>query len=71
MMAVNSDLMAESLEVYTAVKQYRDKIPGLSVTADNMAQFFKKPKKYKKGTIARALFILGGRRPPLQLTSKT
>jgi hypothetical protein len=32
-----------------------------------MAQFFKKPKKYKKGTIARALFILGGRRPPLPL----
>jgi hypothetical protein len=45
MIAVNSDTMAESLEIYTAVKQYSDKIPGLNIKAENMAKYFKKSKK--------------------------
>ena len=43
--AVNSDTMGESLDVYAAVKQNKDKVPGLNVLADEMAVFFKKTKK--------------------------
>jgi hypothetical protein len=44
--AANSDAMVGALEVYSAVKQNRDKVPGLNVVADDMAVFFKKsPKK--------------------------
>ena len=44
--ATSSDAMVGALEVYTAVKQNRDKVPGLNVVADEMAFFFKKsPKK--------------------------
>ena len=43
--AVNSDAMAAALEVYAAVKQNRDKVPGLNVVADDMSEFFKKAKK--------------------------
>ncbi|MDP4269407.1 MAG: hypothetical protein Q8909_04700 [Bacteroidota bacterium] len=44
--AVTSDAMVGALEVYSAVKQNRDKVPGLNVVADEMAVFFKKaPKK--------------------------
>ena len=48
--AVNSDAMAGALEVYAAVKQNRDKVPGLNVVADEMSEFFKKAKK--KGAAA-------------------
>ena len=50
LIAVNSDAMAGALEVYAAVKQNRDKVPGLNVVADEMAEFFKKAKK--KGAVA-------------------
>ncbi len=42
--AVGSDAMIEALEVYTAVKQNKDKVPGLAATAGQMAVFFKKTK---------------------------
>jgi hypothetical protein len=45
LIAVNSDAMAGALEVYAAVKQNRDKVPGLNVVADEMSEFFKKAKK--------------------------
>ncbi len=45
LIAVNSDSMAGALEVYAAVKQNRDKVPGLNVVADEMSEFFKKAKK--------------------------
>lgn len=49
-MAVGSDTLTAALEVYTSVKQNKDKVPGLSVTADEMGAFFKKAKT--KGTSA-------------------
>ena len=42
--AVGSDALLASLEVYSAVKQNKDKVPGLEITADEMAVFFKKSK---------------------------
>jgi len=42
--AVSSDSMVAALDVYAAVKQSKDKVPGLNVTADEMAAFFKKSK---------------------------
>ena len=43
-LAVGSDAMSGALEIYTAVKQHRDKVPGLNVIADDMAVFFRKSK---------------------------
>ena len=44
--AVNSDALTSALDVYAAVKQNRDKVPGLNVVAEEMAVFFQKtPKK--------------------------
>jgi len=43
--AAGSDTMVESLEVYAFVQQYRDKIPGLDIVADELKAFFKKSKK--------------------------
>jgi hypothetical protein len=43
--AANSDALAAALEVYASVKQNRDKVPGLNVIADEMAVFFKRPRK--------------------------
>ena len=42
--AASSDSMVAGLEVYAAVKQNKDKVPGLSVICDEMAEFFKKSK---------------------------
>ena len=42
--AVGSDSLVAALEVYSAVKQNKDKVPGLAVVADEMAVFFKKSK---------------------------
>ena len=42
--AVGSDAMVASLEIYSAVKQNKDKVPGLASTANEMAVFFKKSK---------------------------
>ncbi len=43
-MAVGSDTMIAALDVYSSVKQNKDKVPGLKVTADEMGEFFKKSK---------------------------
>jgi hypothetical protein len=43
--AVASDTLAGTLEIYAAVKLYRDKVPGLDVIADEMAIFFHKTKR--------------------------
>lgn len=40
--AVGSDSLVAALEVYSAVKQNKNKVPGLAVTADEMAIFFKR-----------------------------
>ncbi len=48
MFALRSDTMVEALEVYTAVKQNRDKVPGLNVVAEEMSQFFKKTRKKRE-----------------------
>jgi len=45
LIAVNSDAMAASLEVYQSVKMNRDRVAGLTVLADEMGEFFKKSKK--------------------------
>jgi hypothetical protein len=42
--AVGSDAFVAALEIYAAVKQNKDKVPGLNVTADEMSVFFKKAK---------------------------
>ena len=42
--AVGSDSLIEALDVYDCVKQNKDKVPGLNVTAQEMAKFFKKSK---------------------------
>lgn len=42
--AVGSDAMIEALDIYTAVKQNKDKFPGLAATAEQMSVFFKKSK---------------------------
>jgi hypothetical protein len=45
LMAINSDALNETMEVYAAVKQNKDKVPGLNVVAEEMAEFFKKAGK--------------------------
>lgn len=42
--AVDNDALVAALEVYSAVKRNKDKVPGLASTADEMAVFFKKLK---------------------------
>lgn len=49
-MAVGSDSLVASLEVYSQVKQNKDKVPGLKVMADEMAVFFKRPSRSKTKT---------------------
>lgn len=44
-MALSSDTMVETLDIYRAVKQNADRVPGLKVVADDMAVFFAKPKR--------------------------
>ena len=45
MTALSSDTLMEALEVYAAVKQHRDKVPGLGVVAADMGVFFAKARK--------------------------
>ena len=45
MMALSSDTMLETLDVYSAVKVNANKVPGLKVVADEMSVFFAKPKR--------------------------
>lgn len=48
--AAGSDLMDASFEVYAAVKQNKDKVPGLDATYKEMAKFFKRSRKKKDDT---------------------
>jgi hypothetical protein len=43
--AVGSDALVSSLDVYGAVKQNKDKVPGLNITAEAMGAFFEKTKQ--------------------------
>jgi len=52
--AVGSDSMVAALDVYAAVKQNKDKVPGLNATADQMAVFFKKAKSKQAAVTAVA-----------------
>lgn len=45
MLALSSDTMVETLEIYGAVKQNANKVPGLKVVADEMAVYFSRPKR--------------------------
>ena len=49
--AVGSDALVAALEIYSAVKQNKDKVPGLAATADEMAVFFKKSKVKASATV--------------------
>ena len=42
--AVGSDTLKGALEVYAAVKQHKNKVPGLSAVYDEMRVFFRKNK---------------------------
>jgi len=42
--AVGNDLMVAALDVYSAVKQNKGKVPGLAVAAEELGEFFKKSK---------------------------
>lgn len=48
MTALASDTMMESLEIYHAVKQNRNKVPGLEAVADEMGRFFARAKHKAK-----------------------
>ena len=43
--AANSDTMVEALEVYAAVQQNKDKVPGLDTIAAELKGFFKRTRK--------------------------
>jgi hypothetical protein len=45
LIAANSDAMTEALEIYAAVKQHKDKVPGLAVTYDELSVFFQRAKR--------------------------
>lgn len=45
MIALSSDTMVEALEVYAAVKQHANKVPGLAVMEGEMAAFFSRPRR--------------------------
>ncbi len=45
MIALASDTMVETLEIYHAVKQNADKVPGLSAIAADMQVFFARSRK--------------------------
>ncbi len=49
-MAVGGDTINAAFEVYTAVKQHKDKVPGLSVFYEAMFAFFKRTRSKKDET---------------------
>ena len=51
--AVGSDTLVASLEVYSSVKQNKDKVAGLSVISDELAVFFKKAKAKPESVAAK------------------
>ena len=46
-MAVGSDTLVGSLDIYSAVKQNKNKIPGMSATGDELGEFFKRTREKK------------------------
>jgi len=40
--AIGSDVLVASLDVYSSVKQHKNKVPGLKATSDELGVFFKK-----------------------------
>lgn len=52
--ASNSDAMLEALQVYAAVQQNKDKVPGLDTIAAKMAEFFKRRKRQPAEAVASA-----------------
>lgn len=46
-MAAGSDTLVGSLDIYSAVKQNKDKIPGMSATSDELGEFFKRTHEKK------------------------
>jgi hypothetical protein len=45
LVAANSDAMTQALEVYAAVKQHKDKVPGLEATYEELSVFFQRSKR--------------------------
>ena len=45
LVAANSDAVTEALEVYAAIKQHKDKVPGLAATYDELSVFFQRSKR--------------------------
>ena len=45
LVAANSDAMTQALEVYAAVKQHKDKVPGLAATYEELSVFFQRSKR--------------------------
>jgi len=45
LLAANSDALSQALEVYAAVKQHGNKVPGLAVANDELGVFFQHSKK--------------------------
>ena len=52
LLAANSDAMAQSLEIYAAVKQHADKVPGLAVANSELSVFFQKHRAATSATKA-------------------
>jgi hypothetical protein len=45
LVAANSDAMIQALEVYAAIKQHHDKVPGLAVANDELGVFFQRTRR--------------------------
>ena len=54
LLAANSDALTAALEVYSAVKQQQDKVPGLNVLSAEMGVFFKRTRKIVASDTAKA-----------------
>ena len=52
--ALNSDLITDSLDVYSAAKLNQDKVPGLKASVEEMSVFFKRTRRKPEtvGTVA-------------------
>jgi hypothetical protein len=59
MMALGSDTMVESLEIYHAAKLNADHVPGISALVSDMALYFAKPRR--SGSAAKAAVGGAGR----------
>jgi hypothetical protein len=52
LLAANSDALSQALEVYAAVKQHGNKVPGLAVANDELGVFFQHSKKKVTAPVA-------------------